>query len=1591
MVKGADRNDQEQEFQLMISRLVSRRGQLKGQLTRFKKFVTDSSNNSKITEISTRMQRMELIFDEFNKVQEEIEQYDESEQNFSERVIFEDDYYETVAKAKEFVGQFGNQAQNSLFMPQQNNSDFNIQSSRIETFNVKLPPLSLPEFDGSYDKWVTFYDAFSALIHNNPNLGNIQKFYYLQTALKKEAIKIIDSLEVTDSNYPVAWELLKERYQNKKFIIKNHIKQIFDLPNVNRDSVESLRFFVDNLQKHYRALRNLKEPVEQWSTILIHLLSSKLDTNSRKEWEIETKDVVSPTSEIFIQFLIDRCKLLESIDNKYLNKSSSSNYHNTHHKSVTTKIQSNISTRLLSCIFCKGDHLIYYCNEFLKLSISDRINTIRKLKACTNCLRLGHKGSNCQGSSCRICDKKHNSLLHLSTTNKTTNQNSNIADKHNISNDGVHAFVNNPSQSLPIKSDDNKKQAERDNNELSVVACSQNSLTLTAYDNDSFVLLTTALLRIVNKNGESVLCRALLDAGSQSNFMSQDLFERLNIQGTDVDIKVIGINGNISYVNNVIKTRIKSINSNYNVNLQFLVSDQITTDTPHMDFDVSNLKIPDNINLADPRFNESSKNDILLGAGIFYHLLLPGQISLGKGRPILQNTELGWIVAGTISCPNINNRNFSVCNLSTSINSLENVIEKFWLIEEAPSLKNNYTEEENEVEIHFQQTYSRDNYGNFVVRLPFRDNLEHLGESFDIAVKRFQFLERKLIKNPILKENCSKFINEYINLGHMSEHNNFNLQPNFFLPHHAVIKESSITTRLRVVFDASSKCTSGLSLNDILKTGPCIQDTLFFILLRFRLFPIVVSADIAKMYRCVKIHENDTKFQLILWRNNPTDSLKIYKLLTVTYGMSTASFLATRCLKQLALDNEINYPEAAQSILKDFYMDDYLVSVKDIQSACFLIKDVNNILLSGGFRLRQWSSNNEQVLNFVSQLDSSTKTDYIIKDEQSCSKTLGTVWNSSKDILKYVTHSEPDSDQCKIFTKRRILSVISQIFDILGLIGPVITRAKLFMQKLWTLKIGWDDPVPNNFLISWLQFYNNLRLIENLKIPRPILIINFISIEMHVFTDASQHAYGTAIYFRSVNSLNIVDVNLVCSKSRVAPVKVISIPRLELCAALLGVELAHTVIKATENEIKIDKIFYWCDSTIVLSWISSESSKLKTFVANRVSKIQTFSHSYQWRYIPTDMNPADYISRGVDPEETQQLDSWFFGPKFLLSDDQYWPNNIEIQSNTDLPELKQPHSKILLTKECDKFDVFYRYSSFNKCIRVVAYLLRFKNNLAVKLERRNLDNLKISELDEARIAIIKHFQCEHFAIEIKDLLRHGQVSKKSKLFRLSVFLDERGIIRVGGRLKNADLNFDNKHPIVLPAKCHLTSLIVRHFHFKYLHAGPQTLLSIIRQNYWLMQGRNSVRGILRKCVICFKVSPSPGLQKMADLPATRVQPSRIFSILGVDYTGPFLIKNSFLRNTKSIKAWICIFVCFASKAVHIELVTELSTNSFLNALKRLIARRGFPSDIYSDNGTNFVGASNLINEIKDDVFQKILIDNRITWHFIPPRSPHHII
>ena len=1340
------------ESQSDRQKLISRRAVLNGQLARFATFLENKLNHDKIMELNARLQQIEQVSYDFSKVQTELEMLDQCTSTEEERFEFEDKYFPLVATARQIIEQFyTKQSQSVAAAHNLGISSNNSISNNLFKSAVQLPPVALPEFDGSYDKWTTFFDTFSSLVNNNKNLSNVEKYYYLQASLKEEAKNVIDSLAINDENYIVAWDLLTERYENKKYLIKGHMKQIFELPSVTKDSHASLRTFLDTFLKQFRALKNLNEPVDSWNTILIYLLASKLDVSSKREWEIKTKDDVSPTIDFFISFLTDRCRLLESLQTK-VNKS-----------------YVHVAGNKRVCIFCKEEHLIYYCKRFLKMSASARFNEIKKLKACTNCLRIGHSPNECESKPCQRCSKKHNSLLHF---NNQARDNKNVPQGNNQGQ--VAETLQNSSNSGNIQ---NKNSSNANNSDQNPQTNSEKTFA-THTHNDSLTILSTALVNIYGKDNKTITCRALLDSGSQSNFMTQNLQKRLGLQPKEINMPVVGINSAVTNISTLVKTKIKSTVFNNDFVLQFLVINKITDNIPQSTFDCSSLGIPSNIKLADPNFYQSQEIEILLGANIFYNLLLKDQINLGKNKPIIQNTLLGWVISGSFSDQR---QDLSHCYFLQN-NDLSNQLESFWSIEECSVKEQIYSKEEQEVEQFFRDTVKRDETGKFLVRLPFKENYLDLGDSMEMATKRFQSLEHKLNKNPNLREKYSEFMSEYEVLGHMSPIDT-DIKPtnvtNYYLPHHSVVKEGSLTTKLRVVFDASAKTSSNLSLNDVLKVGPSIQSSIFSILLRFRVNNIVFTADIAKMYRCIEVDERDQNYQRIIWRTDPSQPVVHYKLNTLTYGTACASFLATRCLKELALENNLEFPNASQSIQNNFYMDDWLDGGDNIEAVLELIKNVHNILTAANFNLRQWTSNDKRVLEYLQKNNQSLNSQYIVKDVQD-SKTLGVRWNSSEDNFQYATNSR----ETKFITKRFILSVISQIFDPLGLIGPVIIRAKIMLQSLWQLKIDWDDPIPEDLKLSWIRFYEKLHSLNEIKIPRHFFV-NFPKyIELHCFSDASQAAYGACIYFKSVDQDENVLVRLVCAKSRVAPLKTITVPRLELCGALLATNLCKTVVDSLGN-LNINKTYFWCDSTIVLAWIATDPSKLKQFVANRISKIQANSNGSQWKHVPTKHNPADLISRGLNPDDIKDQTLWFSGPDWLSLDNSAWPKSGFDYSNIDVPELKsnQETTIISIPTEIVQNDILFRFSDLMKLFRVTAYINRFKNNTLNKENLRVSGPLTVIEINESSNIIVKMVQSQVFSSELQSLRKTNSVPKNSKLLPLNPYLDECGIIRVGGKIK----------------------------------------------------------------------------------------------------------------------------------------------------------------------------------------------------------------
>ncbi|XP_076482503.1 uncharacterized protein LOC117165311 [Bombus vancouverensis nearcticus] len=541
----------------------------------------------------------------------------------------------------------------------------------------------------------------------------------------------------------------------------------------------------------------------------------------------------------------------------------------------------------------------------------------------------------------------------------------------------------------------------------------------------------------------------------------------------------------------------------------------------------------------------------------------------------------------------------------------------------------------------------------------------------------------------------------------------------------------------------------------------------------------------------------------------------------------------------------------------------------------------------------------------------------------------------------------------------------------------------MLLQRLWTLKIDWDESLPADVHTEWSKYYAQLPLLNNVEFPRKTIINPAAEIELHGFCDASERAYGACVYLRTITLDGHVCTRLLTAKSKVAPLKSLTIPRLELSGALLLASLANTVLQALT--INIARTVYWTDSTIVLHWINTSPHTLKTFVANRVTEIQRKTHASDWRHTPTTDNPADLISRGQLPEDFLKTTIWQHGPEWLQQPEEYWPAWNPVPLN-ETPEQKK--ATCLSATPADH-SILGRFSSWPKLIRIAARCLRWRQ------ARDRGKPLTMHELTNAHNRLIKLLQACYFSDEIRALRTDRNSAVKGKLQRLNPFLDKDGMLRVGGRLSHSPMPFHQKHPIILP-KSSVTALIIEHEHLLNLHSGTQATLYALRRSYWPIDGRSQIWSTLKKCVRCCRANPPPVDYIMGDLPAARITESRPFTNVGIDYCGPFYIKERRDRNRRNIKVYVAIFVCLAVKAVHIELVSDLTSEAFISALRRFIARRGFCVTIYSDNGTNFVGVNNELRELRnllqsDDhkaQVQSFLADRRIEWHFIPPNSPH---
>ncbi|XP_073835839.1 uncharacterized protein [Musca autumnalis] len=1097
------------------------------------------------------------------------------------------------------------------------------QGKEEKTTSVsRLPPCDTDTFRGGYSEWPTFRDLFTAIYIKGTNLSNVERLFHLTKKTAGEAREIISHVPLTNDGFELAWRNLTDRYENKRMQVNEQVKILFNLPGVSADSSQTIQKLQRTVNSCLQTLEVLEVDVKGWDPLLIYLCSTKLPRSFLEEFENSLSDCKNlPKWDQFDSFLTTKFKTMESVGNikpsasKVTHQKQTTNYNkprflNTFQTNVTkptnkvggrpnsSQPQQNKPQISQTCQLCHSNHFIRDCTEFLKKSINDRIHIVKTTHLCYNCLSSKHGVKDCKSRfGCRNCTMRHHTLLHKGT--ETHNTNSYLARVEDQPSTSVSA------QSTQIQSTTNLEPTT--------------VTTMTLQDKNigekqaGGTLLFTAIVQIETK-GQLYDARALIDSGSQSTFISEKLKNLLKLPTRSNLVHVTGLSQFVSETStkSCLFTMRSRFDPSFKLEVWAPVLRTLPSKLPSQNLDKTKLREVTSLELADPKFYISQPIDLLIGMDIGPLIFTTEAPMQTYGSILAQKTKFGWIVGGPIPGNTNQHKQISLHNTT----SIEKILTRFWEVEETPK-KVLRSDEDQYCERNYMETTRRNEEGRYVVTLPFKQ-CEELGNSRNIALAQFYRMERKLMKTPEIKEEYDKSILEYLELGHMRKigPEEVDRVPNYYLPHHAVIKPDRLTTKLRVVFNASCPSSNKTSLNDILFPGPILQQDLVLQILKWRFFKYAFNADITKMYRQIFLDPNLTKYQRILFRKAPTDPVEDYELLTVTFGVNCAPFLALRTLIQLAEDVKELYPRAASIILENLYVDDVLAGGHTIEETITARKELVSALESAGFRLMKWASNHHTIIKDIPQ-DNLLPLNWLDISEDASTKTLGIRWNISGDFF---TFTPPDMENRNTYTKREVLSTIAKLFDPCGWLAPVIVVAKLIMQQIWLDKIDWDDPLKPITHMNWNNFVRNSKDIEHLKVPRWINFTPSCSVEIHGFCDASESAYGAALYIRIENPDLSTATFLLTAKTRVAPIKKLSIPRLELCGAVLLSKLAASLMK--NIQISNYSTQFWTDSTIVLAWLKKPACHWSTFVGNRIAEISENVGQEGWRHVDSESNPS---------------------------------------------------------------------------------------------------------------------------------------------------------------------------------------------------------------------------------------------------------------------------------------------------------------------------------------------------------------------------------
>ena len=1505
-----------------------------------------------------------------------------------------------------------------------------------------LPTPDIDPFDGvDLLEFPTFMKNFQMLVEEgttNPK----RRLELLLKFTKGEAYqRIKDCVLLKDPKqaYDSAMNLLQKDYGDPIILASAYKARAKDWSQIGGGDTAGLRKFAVFVNNCCIAKQASTDLYTMDGHEFLHMLARKLPIPLQQQWivrvgKLRDSDQRSPKLEDFRDFISQLSRNENDPRIKglgYQGRSGKSKpVHGAAKKQAfaTTVVKNGPNPKVNKasvspCLYC-GDgtkHALLECRKFAALSLNEKSEACKRKGLCFGCVNKGHMKKTCpnkEWAKCTKCTRNHPTILHDPTRDTK-----------------AQPSPENTSEPPPKVT-------------TGCVGVTNEICAKTSTNEPAPLMTIIPVLVKAAAGSQYVSTYAFMDNGCGAVFADSELQSvmKTKVRSTKLLLKTMNLEEMFDIDVMIDDLQVGNIEGNSFIDLpSVFIKDSIpvTMDDAPTQEDLDRWEHLRHIRLPQLKGHCIPRVTLMIGSKV-PAATTPLETAYGKlGDPYALRTPLGWLVYGlpgkmrNQSEVSVNFCRIDSLTVQTSTEQLEEQFQKYINMDFNERLDSASLSVEDRKFLAIMEESTKKIDGYYQTKLPWRNQDDSMPNNHLQAIQYANSLKRRLLKDEQLHKNYADFMVDLETKGYaekIPEEERGHPGKVWYIPHHSVVHPKK-PDKTRVVFNCPATY-QGKSLNSQLLQGPDLTNRLLGILLRWRQENIGVMADIQEMFYQVRVQESDCDMlRFVWWVNGDLDNeLEEYRMLVHVFGAVSSPSCANYILRKTALDGELKYgTEVTNAILTDFYVDDFLRSFEKEDVAIEMVHKIKECLAEGGFRLHKWISNSKKVFKSIpiEERSKEVKTLDLHSDSLPTERALGLQWNVEEDTLGFTT-----SEVNKKATRRRILSVMSSIYDPLGFVAPFTLRAKIILQELCREQVSWDEEIPKKYKQQWESWLQEFSKLKNLKIDRcykPCEFEDLTNVEIHHFTDASEAGYGVVSYIRYVNSCGRVHCAFLMGKARVAPVKIVTIPRLELSAATTAVKINHTLEK--ELQIPVNAIHYWTDSQTVLRYIHSTKCRFQTFVANRVETIRGGSQPRQWHYVKSEQNPADYASRGLTMTDLLKTPSWLQGPQFLWSKDSNWPtwsmSEKSTQSMEGDPEVKKPKVQKCVSAACVKPEnmkkeepedpvnrIIEHYSEWNRLKRSVAWWIRLKKLLQLRAKDQHVSQSKCltcEEIQEAENAICRHVQQSAFQKEISALSRHTKpdiatpgeeettdckdqcvphdvnrlIPKTSGIVNLDPELHN-GVLRVGGRLRNSHLPQNAKHQIILPKDHHVSTLIVKDVHEKVGHQGKNHVLAELRQTYWILNARATVKSILHKCNTCRRYQANSEKQKMADLPECRVVSQEpAFSRTGMDYFGPFETK----QGRSSRKRYGVIFTCFNSRAIHIEIADCLDTSSCIDAIRRFTARRGSVKELYSDNGTNLVGAEKelrrALEELNQEQTSNFCANRGIQWHFNTPGESHH--